>query len=79
MEHLLDAQNSASPHASAWISLTTDQFADLCLQQGLQFTITPSTFAEDLDKYLFDTPAGYVSETARLKVLEVYKRLEEVH
>jgi len=42
---------------------------------GLRFEVVPSTFAEDLDKTLFATPAAYCAENARRKALEVWERL----
>ena len=41
---------------------------------GLQATVVPSTFLEDLDKSKY-TPKEYVMENARQKALEVYERL----
>lgn len=41
---------------------------------GLNASIVPSTFPEDLDKSKF-TPKEYVEENAKLKALEVWERL----
>ncbi|KAK6172583.1 hypothetical protein SNE40_016210 [Patella caerulea] len=43
---------------------------------GLKFEVIPSTFEENLDKSQFSHPSEYVKETARLKTLEVAKRLK---
>merc|ERR1712126_372345 len=44
-------------------------------QVGLPFTITPSTFEENLDKTQFSHPKEYAMENARCKAVEVMERL----
>eukprot|EP00658_Telonema_sp_P-2_P026416 TRINITY_DN20664_c0_g1_i2.p1 TRINITY_DN20664_c0_g1~~TRINITY_DN20664_c0_g1_i2.p1 ORF type:complete len:203 (-),score=45.39 TRINITY_DN20664_c0_g1_i2:263-871(-) len=44
---------------------------------GLTFTISKSTFAEDLGPENFDTPQQYVQATARTKAQEVWDRLAD--
>lgn len=44
---------------------------------GMIFTITPSTFEENLDKSKFSHPQDYAMENARCKALEVMERLKE--
>merc|ERR1712135_251587 len=40
-------------------------------QVGLHFTITPSTFEENLDKTQFSHPKEYAMENARCKAVEL--------
>ena len=46
-----------------------------CYFQGLKCEVIPSTYEENLDPKDFPSPAEYVTETARNKVLEVADRL----
>merc|ERR1740124_440317 len=41
----------------------------------MSFSITPSTFEENLDKCRFDHPNAYVMENAKCKAVEVMDRL----
>ena len=43
----------------------------------MDFTVTPSTFEENLDKASFEHPKDYVLETGRQKGEEVFKRLKQ--
>ena len=43
-------------------------------QLGIGARISPSSFAEDLDKARFE-PTAYVQETARIKAIDVFERL----
>ncbi|XP_010903993.2 probable bifunctional dTTP/UTP pyrophosphatase/methyltransferase protein isoform X1 [Esox lucius] len=46
---------------------------------GLRFEVVPSWFKETLDKRLFETPHEYAVENAKLKALEVAKRMPYKH
>jgi len=59
------------------LASTSPRRSDMLRSLGLSFTAVGSSFAEDLDKSQYDSPQGYVMETAKCKALAVARDMKD--